>query len=32
MAVRKFWLIQRGRMNKEGGPSLTGQQGVVDLD
>ena len=32
MAERKFWLIQRGRLNKKGGPSLTGSKGVVDLD
>jgi len=32
MAERKFWLIQRGRVNKEGGPALTGNNGVVNLD
>lgn len=27
-----FWLIQRGRLNKEGGPGLLGREGVVNLD
>ena len=28
----RFWLIQRGKMSKDGGPSLFGRDGVVDLD
>lgn len=27
-----FWLIQRGKLNKEGGSSLLGRDGVVNLD
>ncbi|MBQ9313761.1 MAG: hypothetical protein IJ220_01990 [Clostridia bacterium] len=30
--MNKFYLIQRGKINKKGGPSLTGRDGVVDLD
>ena len=30
--MNRFWLIQRGKMNQEGGPALTGREGVVRLD
>ena len=32
MCEKKFWLIQRGKINKEGGPNLTGREGVISLD
>ena len=32
MYEKKFWLIQRGKLNKTGGPTLTGKNGVINLD